>query len=297
MPFIGYDLWEEAYFKNITVPTNVIIPVGDIDAYQLYPDYNWVYDKTKICKTQDIVYAPTPVNAENYPVFVKPITNLWGMGAGAHPVYSYTEMKETFQPGSFWMPYYEGHHYSTDCAIIDGELQWVCHTEAYPFSNMPGTFDYWEVKPNDILNVCILIIDWVREYLSNYTGMLNVETIGDKIIEIHLRLSPQFIDLYPADFLKAVVKLYDQEVWDFDNPREIGYSLALFATEYIENFKLLEKPQEILSVQDCTKGDLVDASQPLGGVRLAVINSRNFEEANQYRKNVILINKLLSLID
>lgn len=297
MPFIGYDPWEELYFKNIKVPKNIVIPVDDVEAYQLYPEFNWVYDKTNICETQNIICAPTPVNAEDYPVFVKPIINLWGMGAGAHPVYSYVEMKETFKPGNFWMPYYTGQQYSTDCVIIDGELIWVCHAEGFPFFNLPGTFDYWEIKPNDILDVCILIIDWVRAHLSDYTGMLNIETIGDKIIEVHLRFSPQFIDLYPDDFLKAVVKLYDKKKWNFDNQRTQGYSLVLFATEYIKNFKLLEKPNAILSIQDCTKGNLVDASQPIGGVRLAVINSRNFKEASQYRRNIILINKLLSLID
>ena len=297
MPFIGYDPWEEIYFKNVKVPKNIIIPVSDVNAYQLYPEFNWIYDKTKICKTQNILYAPTPIESAEYPVFVKPITNLWGMGAGAHPIHSYIEMKETFQPGCFWMPYYKGPHNSSDCVIINGELIWVCHAEGFPFTNLPGTFDYWEIKPNDILDICILIIDWVRLYLPTYTGMLNIETIGDKIIEVHLRLSPQFIDLYPADFLKAVVKLYDKRLWEFDNIRETGYSLVLFATEYIKNFKLLEKPREIMSIQDCTIGDLVSASQPIGGVRLAVINSRNFKEASKYRKNVILINKLLSLID
>lgn len=297
MPYIGYDPWEEAYFKNIKVPKNVVIPVDDVEAYQLYPQFNWVYDKTNICKSQNIICAPTPINAVNYPIFVKPIINLWGMGAGAHPVYSYSELKDTFQPGSFWMPYYHGHHYSTDCVIINGELQWVCHTEGFPFSNLPGTFDYWEIKPNDILDICILIIDWVRLHLPKYTGMLNIETIGDKITEVHLRLSPQFIDLYPDNFLNAVVKLYDKKVWELNNSRKTGYSLVLFATEYIDNFKLLEQPKEILSIQNCTTGDLVSASQPLGGIRIAVINSRNFKEANKYRKNVILINKLLSLIE
>ena len=297
MPFIGYDPWEETYFKNIRVPKNVVIPVGDVEAYELYPDFNWVYDKTEICDSQNIVCAPTPVCPAIYPVFVKPITNLWGMGAGAHPVHSLSEMKETFQPGCFWMPYYEGHQYSTDCVIIKGELQWVCHTEAFPFTNIPGTFDYWEIEPHDILEVCILIIDWVRTHIPKYTGMLNIETIGDKIIEVHLRMSPQFIDLYPDDFLLAVVKLYDKGVWEFNSPRQTGYSLVLFATEYISKFKLLEKPKEILSVQDCTKEEFVMASHPLGGIRLAVINSRNFKEASKYRKNVILINKLLSLIE
>lgn len=299
MPFIGYDLWEASYFKNVKVPKNVIIPVSDVEAYQYYPQFNWIYNKIKICETQNIICAPTPINSESYPIFVKPIINLWGMAAGAHVVSSHVEMEDLFQPGEFWMPYFDGTQYSTDCAIVNGKLNWVCHAKANPFTNLSGTFDYWEIIPNDILDVCILIIDWVKDNLSDYTGMLNIETIGNNIIEVHLRLSPQFIDLYPKDFLEAVVKLYDQKVWDFDGVRERGFSLALFATTDIENFKLLEKPNDILSVQNCTEWErnIVIAAMPIGGIRLAVINCKKLEHGLKYRRNIILINKLLSLIE
>lgn len=296
MPFIGYNKWEEIYFKNIKIPKNVIIPVSDVEAYQINPKFNWVYNKLKICKTQNIFCAPTPIESPSYPIFVKPIINLLGMGAGGHVVYSLKELEETFQPGQLWMSYFEGVHYSTDCAIIDGELHWVCHVKGYPFLNLAGTFDYWEIIPNDILEICILIIDWVRNNLASYTGMLNIETIENNIIEVHLRLSPQFIDLYPKDFLEAVVQLYNKKIWGLEDLREKGYSFVLFATEEIKNFKLLEQPQEILSLQNCSK-DIIVASMPPGGVRLAVINCKNFEDGLKYRRSIILINKLLSLIE
>jgi hypothetical protein len=35
------------------------------------------------------------------------------------------------------------------------------------------------------------IADFVETHLAGYTGMLNVETIGGSIIEVHLRFSPQ----------------------------------------------------------------------------------------------------------
>ena len=296
MPFIGQDEWEEQYFKNVTIPKNVVIPVDDVEAYQYYPRYNWIYNKLKICETQNIFCAPTPIASPSYPIFVKPIVNLWGMGAGGHVVHSLKELEETFQPGQLWMPYFTGTHYSTDCVVIEGELHWVCHAEGVPFTNLAGTFDYWHIKSNDILEICILIIDWIRDNLPDYTGMLNIETIGNNIIEAHLRLSPQFIDLYPRGFLEAVVQLHDKKVWYLDREREEGYSLVLFATNAIGNFKLLDQPKEILSIQDCSK-DIVVASEPPGGVRLAVFNCRDFDAGLKYRRSIILINKLLSLIE
>ena len=40
--------------------------------------------------------------------------------------------------------------------------------------------------------------DWIRTYLPDYTGMLNIETIGGRIIEAHLRFADQWPDLYGA---------------------------------------------------------------------------------------------------
>src|SRR6266581_1032600 len=59
--------------------------------------------------------------------------------------------------------------------------------------------------------------------------MINVETIGGRMIEVHLRLSDQWPDLYGAGWVEALVRLYGERRWDFaDHDRRDGYSVVLF---------------------------------------------------------------------
>jgi hypothetical protein len=39
-----------------------------------------------------------------------------------------------------------------------------------------------------------------------YTGILNTETIGGRMIEVHLRMSDQWPDLYGAGWVDALVR-------------------------------------------------------------------------------------------
>ena len=57
--------------------------------------------------------------------------------------------------------------------------------------------------------------EWVRNNLAGYTGMLNLETIGGRIIEAHLRFADQWPDLYGPGWVDAVVGLYERPRWDF----------------------------------------------------------------------------------
>jgi hypothetical protein len=49
------------------------------------------------------------------------------------------------------------------------------------------------------------------------------------MIEVHLRMSDQWPDLYGAGWLDAVVRLHAQREWAFaDRERRNGYSVVLF---------------------------------------------------------------------
>ena len=59
--------------------------------------------------------------------------------------------------------------------------------------------------------------------------MLNVETIGGYIIEVHLRFADQWPDLYGRHWMDAVVQLYQHQRWVFaDTAAADQYSVALF---------------------------------------------------------------------
>lgn len=60
--------------------------------------------------------------------------------------------------------------------------------------------------------------------------MVNLETIGGRIIEIHLRFADQWPDLYGGDsWVHALVRLYEKGLWIFDDSAtRTGYSVVLF---------------------------------------------------------------------
>src|SRR6202042_1383035 len=70
---------------------------------------------------------------------------------------------------------------------------------------------------------------WTQKNLAGYTGMLNLETIGGRIIEAHLRFADQWPDLYGPDWVRAVIGLYRDGVWNYpDTERLDGFSVVLF---------------------------------------------------------------------
>ena len=111
------------------------------------------------------------------------------------------------------MPLLKGEHVSTDAAVIDGEPVWWRHTVGNTLDQ--GMFDYWvileEARP-DIEEYCG---DWLRSRLKGYTGCVNFETIGAKIIEAHCA-SPTSGPTWTG-WIEAVVDLYTSGRWDFSD--------------------------------------------------------------------------------
>src|SRR5690606_24160105 len=113
-------------------------------------------------------------------------------------------------------------------------------------------------------------------------GMLNLETIGSRIIEAHLRMSDQWPDLYGEGWLDALVGLYVEGKWSFkDKGRRDGYSVVLFGAHGIQyHHPPRSVVEEILdeaaisSVQITFHEDRPPSahSMPPGGFRLAIVN-------------------------
>ncbi len=78
-------------------------------------------------------------------------------------------------------------------------------------------FDYWTVLAEGRPEVERYLATWVGTYMTGYTGMLNFETIGARIIEVHMRFADQWPDLYGAGWVEALVRLYAAGSWEFDD--------------------------------------------------------------------------------
>jgi hypothetical protein len=114
--------------------------------------------------------------------------------------------------------------------------------------------------------------------------MLNMETIGNKIIEVHLRFSPQWPDLYGDRFLSSLVSLYSAGEWVGQcTYLQTGYSVVLFDEEkyarvsttvsdaYLEEMERHCGVHSITMRYDAEK-PFRSVMKPFGGCRIAWIN-------------------------
>jgi len=295
MPIIECDSWREQYFQNVDCPETIIIPTDDPESYVLHPLFRWVYNKLLICETQQLEHGPHGIKPLFFPVFSKPIYNLRGMGIGSRILHTKEEYDLYQQPGHLWMELLEGEHVSSDAAIVDGQAQQWWHVIGKSGKNN-GTFDYWTIlnyhKP-EIEQYCE---KWLEKHLKGYTGMINFETINTKMIEVHLRFSDQWPDLYGKNFVQAVVNLYTNKIWQQITPlHKITYSVVLFGEH---GYKYIHPPQtlldEILSDSNVSSLQITfDESKamelhsnPCGGFRLAIINCFDLNNGIRIRQKL-----------
>ena len=281
MPICEVDPWRLQYFERADCPADVNIPTEDSDAWLWYPDHRWVYDKIAVARSQELEAAPHGVPPPRFPVFSKPIINLKGMGIGSRILRSPEDYEQNLTPGYMWMTLLEGRHVSSDVAVVDGEPRWWRHVTGAPSGE--GTFDHWTVHAAREAAIEEHCGAWIRRQLKGFTGILNTETIGGRMIEVHLRMSDQWPDLNGAGWVDAVVRLYHERRWDFaDLDRRDGYSVVLFGPHGPRYrhpppalvAQVRDMP-DVASVQiTFHEGkDPASHAMPPGGFRLAIVNA------------------------
>ncbi len=235
--FLDEDPWTSEFFLGVD-SYGIGIPCSDTWAWELLPKYRWLYNKMEICKTQNIPAHPDGMNPPKsvFPVICRPIINLYGMGCGIKVCQTFEEWdKDDYSPGHFWMPYFEGLHLSMDLAVSGGVSRWFCLMQGMD-PHAIGVFDYWQIRSLgglDDKSLGRMIDEWIANHLPDYTGMLNIELIGNRIIEVHPRMSSQFVDLYGGRrWVESVANLYKTGAWDSDfcSP-SVGYSVVLWTQQ------------------------------------------------------------------
>jgi hypothetical protein len=294
MPVCERDPWRFQFFSAVECPDDVLIPTDDPDAWIWYPEHRWVYNKLKIAESQGLDCGPHGVMPERYPVFSKPMMNLKGMGIGSCVIEQSSDFDHHYQPGHMWMPLLEGAHVSTDCAVENGSAKWICHATGVPWNN--GMFKYWTIHAAAMPSLDAYLSDWIGRHMKKYTGMMNFETIGGRIIETHLRFADQWCDLYGDGWVEALVRLYQHGTWQFEERRrEDGYSVPLFA-RHGAGFKhpsaaLQAKVRAMphvtsLQITFHQAKDPADHPMPPGGFRLGIVNCTNLAAGQSARREL-----------
>ena len=292
MPICERDPWRDQFFENVSCPDDVLIPTDDPDCWNWYPERRWVYDKLKIAESQGLDCGPHGVMPKQFPVFSKPMVNLKGMGIGSRVIASAEEFDRHYQPGHMWVTLLTGAHVSTDCAIENGRVAWSRHATGEAW--IEGTFKHWTIHAARQPRLESYLSDWVGNHMRGYTGMMNFETIGGRIIETHLRFADQWCDLYGAGWVEALVRLYEKGTWQFDDShRRDGFSIPLFA----RHGKAFRHPSptvqaEIRGFPHITslqitfheRKDPAGHPMPPGGFRLGIVNATDLAAGQAARR-------------
>lgn len=279
--------FEVQYIRGIDNPNNVVIPFFDCTAYSLYPRYRWVYNKLRLSEAQGLFAVPHGADIDDirFPLFSKPITNLYGMSQGACIIEQWNDKEYT--AGHFLMSILEGQQYSIDVVVNRGKILWECCFLSLKDAN--GSFTCFTKTP------CVphvqheVIESWVTEYFADFKGVLNFEFINEYIIECHLRMSSQFMSLNGRGWLQAVVDLYQPSgVWRFDNTeteKTGGYSLPL-RVENSGYYSFMEySQQEALKYANCVFilcndwTNVADCSNDNHSYLLACVNAFELNDA------------------
>ena len=190
--------------KQFNINPDDYLPKNDLNAWNKYKEYNFLYNKMFIANLENLKYAPMPIEPDNYPVVSKPIINLYGMGLSSCIIKSKKEFYQNWLSTNFWCEYLDGNHYSWDIVIRKGKIMYNICFLGHKFSDSDrfGCFSYWELITEEI-NIPNNIQNLIKLYLKNFTGNLNIETIAGKIIEVHLRMGD--IDQLPSNILKLII--------------------------------------------------------------------------------------------
>ncbi len=276
-PFKYYDPRSLGCYKDLKIPKGVCIPTTDDGAWEYFPKHRWVYNKLEIALSQNLRCAPVGVEPKQFPVFMKPITNLYGAGLNSSLITAPEEYeKRKHLSGHFWTEYLQGDHISHDLIVIKGDVVFDLPFRGEKLGQ--GMFDYWETIEAPASTA--YVSSWVKNNLSDYSGTINLETIGGKIIECHLRMGD--IDrLGNLQLLQNIINVYAGKDWTFHEKLPPFYLFALWGdwnVNYSIDKNVVAGIGKDLTCYQIDTPDLYFQNPP-GGVRLAITCSYEKEKA------------------
>ena len=199
------------------------IITNDIDAWEYYKEYKWIYNKLWLVEKQNIDCGPVGTSPTSYPIIIKPIINLFGMSKGFIRLNNLEEYNNNLNNGSFWMPFLSGKNYTIDVVLDKGKVVAYYGMESKPGKS--GTFEYHKYKP--YYNLPNRISKFIESIMKSYTGVMNIEIIDNIIIEAHLRLNGDCY-IYDDNFFIQVDNMIANREYTFTKYNNNFYLFPFF---------------------------------------------------------------------
>lgn len=179
----------------------------DLDVWEsVEPGNLWLFNKLQVSKYLGYTCGPAGIPVpEPAEYVVRPCINLLGMGRGSEIKWLENETEDVVPDGYFWCERFEGRHISVD--YTDREPILAVEGHRVDNDNL-SRWDVWtKINPleaPEYPRICDQIV--------GYRPHVNVEFIGDKVIEIHLRHNPDWLGM-SSDVI-ALEPVYNPDLKD-----------------------------------------------------------------------------------
>lgn len=184
----------------------------------------WVFNKLDVALKGGIKCGLREIKVP-YPghYIIRPIYNLSGMGYEASKTYLTPAITEALvPPGYFWSEELKGKHISVD--YTDGEVSLV--VEGFKGNYTLQYWDKWvKLKNNKAPTPPSFLEPIIKKYKH-----VNIEFIGGKVIEVHLRENPDF----KGHNYGVLIPVWDDK--EFNVPE--GYSFIKNEENYLDKKRI-----------------------------------------------------------
>ena len=229
------------------------IPSFDGPAYEKYPMHNFVYDKLWVAQTQGLKCGNLSELQEDassvvFPIFIKP---RWGhLSASSKNCFRISAASDLEKYISYkdmmWSEFIDGTEGMTDFIILKGS---IVHQVTYVYSDeQQGFSEEWKLISSDS-EPPQNIVDWVKDHMRGFTGVVNVQYRKNKIIEVSLRLArggAYIVSAKNPDLLQNIRNVVEKNFWDFSLQNKMGFE-PYYTFKCFTNFPIVYLfPQHVL---------------------------------------------------
>ena len=214
----------------LTIGSRKSMPEFDIQAYEAFPNHQFVYDKLFIAKSQNMQGGELSELEDNsadvtYPIFIKPrYGHKSASSKNCYKINRYSDLTPHFpKPEMMWSEFVDSTESMTDFIIVNGK---IVYQLTYLYSEKQHGFsDAWKYIASENAPPSA-IIEWVNKNMTGYTGPLNVQYRSDKIIEVGMRFARGGIYLESTDngsLIDNINHFWKTKTWNYKTEEQLGF--------------------------------------------------------------------------
>jgi hypothetical protein len=218
------------YTDHFTTKLTSKMPFFDKECYYRYPRFKHVYDKLWIVKSQGLPAGRLEKlkgkeEKVTYPIFIKP---RWGhLSASSKNCFKVNSAEELKQyvhyKNMMWSEFIDANERMTDFILLNGK---IVHQITYVYSEKQNGFsDDWKfVSPES--TPAPIITEWVNHHMTDFTGVVNVQSRDSKIIEVGLRFArggAYLVSTENTALITNINNIFLKKEWDYNLGEEMKF--------------------------------------------------------------------------